>query len=82
MKAYINFYFKNIVQDGDWVVGKFESPDSAVFCDFRYNLFTKEYEISNPSMPKEDILPLPFYWLDMKLEENGVLKENESKISY
>ena len=32
--------------------------------------------------PKEEILPLPIHWLDMKLEQNGKLNENESKISY
>lgn len=82
MKVYINFYFKNLMQDGDCVTGKFESPDVDVYCDFVYNISTKEYEISNHSMPKEEILPLPFYWLDKKLKEHGVLRQNESKISY
>lgn len=79
---YINFYFKNIIQDGDLVTGKFESPDADVYCDFVYNISTKEYEISNYSMPKEEILPLPFYWLDIKLEQNGSLRQTEAKISY
>ena len=82
MKVYINFYFKNIVQDGDLVTGKFEAPDVDVYCDFAYNTSTKEYEISNNNLPKEEILPLPFYWLNIKLSENGFLRQNESKISY
>lgn len=82
MIVYINFYFKNIIQDGDLVIGKFESPDVDVYCDFVYNISTKEYEVSNCSMPKEEIPPLPFYWLDIKLKENGVLRQTEAKISY
>ena len=81
-KMYINFYFKNLIQDGDWVTGRFESPDKNVYCDFIYNIKTKEYEISNCSMPEEEILPLPLYWLEIKLEQNGSLKSQESKISY
>lgn len=79
---YINFYFKNLIHDGDLVTGRFESPDVNVYCDFTYNIKTKEYEVSNCSMPKEEILPLPLYWLDIKLEQNGSLKSQESKISY
>ena len=82
MSAYINYYFKNLKLNGDGVTGRFESPDLDVYCDFAYNISTKEYEISNPSMPAEKIIPIPFYWLDMKLSENGTLRENESKISY
>ena len=82
MKIYINFYFKNIEKEGDLVTGKFESLDNDVRCDFIYNISTKEYEILNHNKSKEEILPLPFYWLDMKLEENGTLKQIEGRVCY
>ena len=59
-----------------------ESPDENAFCDFTYNIKTKEYEVSNCNKSEEEILPLPLYWLDIKLEQNGSLKSQESKISY
>lgn len=79
---YINFYFKNLIHDGDLVTGRFESPDVNVYCDFTYNIKTKKYEVSNCNKSEEEILPLPLYWLDIKLEQNGSLKSQESKISY
>lgn len=82
MKVYINYYFENLEHTGDTVTGHFKSPDVNVFCDFIYNLSTKEYEISNYSETPEEILPIPFYWLDMKLEENGKLERTEAKISF
>ena len=39
-------------------------------------------EIWNNSKPIEDTLPLPIWWLDKKLNENGILQKNECKISY
>ena len=76
---YINFYFKNLIHDGDLVTGRFESPDVNVYCDFTYNIKTKKYEVSNCNKSEEEILSLPLYWLDNKLEQNGSLKSQESK---
>lgn len=69
-------------QDGDWITGSFESPDVEVYCDFVYNTVTKEYEIRNHNLPIKEILPLPFFWIDSKLQKNGVLRQKEFKISY
>lgn len=80
---YLNFYFKNIVYDNGFYGGNFSSPDSDVYCDFIYDREKREFlEIWNNSKPVEDIMPIPICWLDIKLEENGKLRENESKISY
>ncbi len=80
---YINFYFKNIEYDEGFYGGVFSSPDSDVYCEFLYDREKKEFvEIWNNSKPVEDILPIPIWWLDKKLEENGKLNINECKISY
>lgn len=82
MKVYINFYFRELEMYGDVVFGIFDAPDSDVNCRFRYNMETQEYHIWDSNRPEEEIIPIPFYWLDKKLKENGVLKNTESKISY
>ena len=82
MALYINYYFRELVVDGDKVYGLFDSPDSQASCNFIYDLKTKEYEIWNCSKPEDELVPLPFHWLDMKLEENGYLRSCECKISY
>ena len=51
-------------------------------CNFVYNRITKEVDITNNNVPIEKILPIPIYWLDKKLKENGMLKSKECKISY
>lgn len=79
---YINFYFKNIVYDERYYSGTFLCPDKDVKCDFTYNRLTKEFLIKNNNRPVNEILPIPVWWLDKKLEENGILKSEESKISY
>lgn len=80
---YINFYFKNIEYDEGFYGGEFSSPDSDVHCEFLYDRATKEFiDIWNNSKPVDEILPIPIWWLDKKLEENGELRKNESKISY
>ena len=80
---YINFYFKNIEYDDGFYGGEFSSPDSDVYCKFLYDRKTQEFiDIWNNSKPIDDILPIPIWWLDMRLEENGELRKNESKISY
>ena len=82
MHYYINFYFKNITYDDDFYAGEFSCPDLDVKCEFLYDRKTSECEIWNNSHPIEEILPLPIYWLDRKLEQNGELRKSESKISY
>ena len=80
---YINFYFKNIEYDDGFYGGEFSSPDSYVYCEFLYDRKAKEFiDIWNNSKPVEDILPIPIWWLDRRLEENGSLRKNESKVSY
>lgn len=83
MGYYINFYFKYIEYDNGFYGGIFSSPDSEVYCEFLYDREKEEFvDIWNNSKPVEDILPIPIWWLDKKLEENGKLNKNESKISY
>ena len=48
----------------------------------RVTIKTHEYEIGESNKPIAEIIPLPFYWIDKKLNENGVLKETECKISF
>uniref|UniRef100_UPI0040565056 hypothetical protein n=1 Tax=Agathobacter sp. TaxID=2021311 RepID=UPI0040565056 len=81
-RPYINFYFKNLIYDDSYYMGEFSSPDSDVFCQFEYNRKTEQCKIWNNSLPIDDIAPIPVWWLDKKLKENGILKSNESKISY
>ena len=57
-------------------------PDANVRCNFVYNRITKEVDITNNNVLIEKILPIPIYWLDKKLKENGMLKPKESKICY
>lgn len=81
--VYINFYFKNIEYDDGFYGGVFSSPDSDVYYEFLYDREKKEFvEIWNNSKPVEEILPIPIWWLDKKLDENGKLNINECKISY
>ena len=82
MAHYINYYFKKVSYTDEIYVGEFSAPDNDVFCEFLYDRQNETIEIWNNNKPKEEILPLPIHWLDMKLEQNGKLNENESKISY
>lgn len=82
MALYINFYFRNLIQNENVVEGIFDAPDSEAFCRFRYDLNTQKYEIWDNNKPEEDLLPIPFWWLEKKINENGKLKESECKISY
>ena len=80
---YINFYFKNIEYDDGFYRGEFSAPDSKVYCEFLYDRKKREFvKIWNNSKPVEEILPIPIRWLDRRLEEQGYLYKNESKISY
>lgn len=82
MALYINYYFKELKLEGTMVQGIFDAPDSEAYCNFRYDLETRKYEIWNCNKSEDELLPLPFYWLNMKFEENGYLRSCESKISY
>ena len=82
MAHYINFYFKNLIYDDDYYLGTFTSPDDKVFCEFEYNRHTKEIRIWNNNRCLEEIISIPIRWLDRKLEQNGLLRSSESKISY
>ena len=79
---YINFYFKNILYDEDYYFGDFSAPGYDIYCSFEYDRKTKKSLIWNSSKPAAEILPLPIWWLDLKLEKQGFLDSNESKISY
>ena len=69
--------------DDGFYGGVFSSPDSGVYYEFLYDRYTREIiEIWNNSKPIKDILPLPKWWLDKKLNENGILQKNECIISY
>ena len=82
MAIYINYYFRELEVEGTMVSGIFDSPDVQASCNFLYDLETREYEIWNCSKSEDELLPLPFHWLNRKLEENGYLRSCESKISY
>lgn len=82
MNVYINFYFRELEMNENIVEGIFDSPDNDVKCRFRYNIETKEYDILESNRPEKEIIPIPFYWLNIKLKENGLLNKIESKISY
>ena len=79
---YINFFFRNIVYDDGFYGGQFLSTDDDVSCQFLYDRRTKEFLVWDNNKPEKDILPIPVWWLDYKLEKNGFLKANESKISF
>ena len=82
MHHYINFYFRNIKYDESHYEGLFECPDLKLSCEFDYDRRSKMVKIWNNTHSEEEILPLPIWWLDMKLEENGKLNSMEAKISY
>lgn len=79
---YINYFFENIRYDEKFYCAKFSCPDLDVQCNFRYNRITGQCEIWNNNKPVEQITPIPVWWLDKKLKENGILHSSESKISY
>ena len=82
MAYYINFYFKNLIYDDDYYLGTFSAPDIDVFCEFEYNRQTQQFRIWNNNQPIDYIMPIPVWWLDIKLKQNGQLRPCESKISY
>ena len=82
MAYYINYYFKDLVYDDDYYLGTFSAPDNDVFCEFEYNRHTKQFRIWNNNRSIEEIMPIPIWWLNRKLEQNGHLRSKENKISY
>ncbi len=82
MHYYINFYFRNLTYSDDFYRGTFWAPDCDIICEFEYSRKTGQCRIWNNNKPEEEILPIPVGWLDRKLEKNGKLNTNESKISY
>ena len=83
MGAYcINYYFHNIEYDDGFYGGEFSALDDRVYCKFLYDRETKEYiDIWDNTQPIDEILPIPIWWLDKKLEKNGKLGKHESKVS-
>lgn len=80
---YINFYFHNIEYDDGFYGGEFSAPDYHVYCKFLYDRETREFiDIWDNTQPIDEILPIPIWRLDMKLEKNGELHKHESKVSY
>jgi len=82
MPRYINFYFKNLSYCDEFFRGTFSAPDYDIICEFEYSRKTESCRIWNNNKPEEEILPIPIWWLIYKLETNGKLSANESKISY
>ena len=80
--CYINYYFHNIEYDDGFYGGEFSAPDYRVYCKFLYDRETKEFiDIWDNTQPIDEILPIPIWWLDNKLEKNGKLGKHESKVS-
>jgi len=82
MANYINFYFRELQYDNDYIAGTFLAPDYGVKCDFIYNRQNSAIEIYNSSKPENEVLPLPIWWLNLKLNTTGKLNRSESKQSY
>lgn len=80
---YVNFYFRNVEYDDGFYGGEFSSPDTGVHCEFLYDRKAQEFiSIWNNSKPVDEIMPIPIWWLDRRLEENGELRKSESRICY
>ncbi len=78
---YINFYFENIEYDEKTYSAHFRAPDYDTECDFVYDRETDEILVMHNNKSVEDILPIPVYWLEKRLKENGSLRDHESKRS-
>lgn len=62
--------------------GVFEAPDYGVYCEFFYDRKSEDVEVWNNSIPVEEILPIPIWWIDRKIEKNGKLRKSEPHIFY
>ena len=82
MALYTNYYFKKLVYDKNRYKGVFSAPENAVACEFEYNRLTKQFRIWNNTRPVEEILPLPIWLLDSKLEQCGRLRSCERRLCY
>lgn len=82
MALYTNYYFRNLVCDESRYAGTFSAPEVNVVCKFEYNRRTKQFRIWNNNRPAEEILPLPIWLLDRKLEQYGRLRSCESRLCY
>lgn len=80
--VYLNYYFTELVMDGNVITGKFKDGDSEIECRFRWVIDELDCEVWDNNQPVEEIKPLPLGWLSLKLEENGRLRESERKICY
>ncbi len=79
---YINYYFHNIEYDDGFYGGEFSAPDYRVYCKFLYDRETKEFiDIWDNTQPIDEILPIPIWWLDNKLEQNGKLGKQGNCVS-
>lgn len=81
-RSYVNFYFSKLLYDENSFVGEFLAPAAEIYCEFAYDRNSGQCEIWNNSVPVEEILPLPIWWLDLKLRERGSLNESESRVCF
>lgn len=82
MALYTNYYFKKLAYNKDRYTGVFSAPENAVACEFEYDRHTKQFRIWNNTRPVEEILPLPIWLLDRKLEQCGRLRSCERRLCY
>ena len=81
---YINYYYKDISYDDNVIMGHFSvlPCDGDVECDFVYDRNSESTEIYNANKSENEILPLPIGWLLYKLETQGYLNKDESRICF
>ena len=86
MGHYLNFYFRDLEYDDSFYGGTFTAPDDDVACKFLYDREKRQIiDIWDNTQPVEGIMQdmtMSIYWLDRKLEKNGKLEKNESRICY
>ena len=52
------------------------------FTEVEVKMILKLHELSDSDMFLTLILPIPIWWLNHKLKENGKLRKNEARICY
>ncbi len=82
MPNYINFYFDDLTYDDSTFLGQFRAPDYDVKCEFEYDRKSGKINIWNNNKTIEEIGVIPIWFLNFKLQKNGVLNEKEYKISF
>lgn len=80
--VHLNYYFENLAVEGNVITGKFLNRDMDIECRFRWTIGELDCEVWDNNQPVEEIKPIPVWWLQSKLEENGELKSSESRICY